>query len=458
VFQINNFTKVVIQKNPVKNLRGLKARATLKILSPINLKNHKTRVSMNKRTCKSSILIVDDDKISLKILSEFLGNKGFNVLVAENSKECFQITQNAQPDLILLDVLMPGSLSGFEVCQRLKSEKPTRDIPVIFMTSLTETVDKVKGFELGGGDYITKPFEYQELLARVKTHLSVRQLQQELRQSVEIERSRSQKLEAAQQKVHRLLEQTIKQSHNTEVLEKYQTVLKKREMELETVDSLAHRLKNVLNAITTLSTRLSKDCSYLKPLINAGALNSLQQITETEVKMVNLVEGLELLVEFFLEKPVEFELLEMSDIVTKVIEKRLAHEIKQYQAQIKLADIWPTIPGHQPWLEEVWMNYISNGLKYGGKPPHLELGATPLHHEKVRFWIRDNGQGLTPAEQAKLFTAKNNPQPVCTDGKGFGLCLVQQLVEKMDGEVGVESRKGKGSLFYFTLPAYIKYP
>ncbi len=411
---------------------------------------------MDKRTYKNTILIVDDDKISLKALSHSLGKKDFEILVAENGEDALQITQNAHPDLILLDVRMPRGISGFEVCQRLKSEKTTRGIPIIFMTALTETVDKVKGFELGGDDYITKPFEHQELLARVKTHLSIRQLQQQLQQSLENERSHSQKLEMARQKVHRLLEQTIKQSDGTEVLEKYQTVLKKRDRELETVVDFAHCLKNALNTITSLSTRLSKDCSYFKPLVNVGSLKSLQQIGEAGLKTVNIVEGLELLAELFLEKPVEFELLEMSDIVTKVIEERLPHEIKQYQAQIKLADIWPTIPGYQPWLEEVWMNYISNGLKYGGKPPHLELGATPLHHENVRFWIRDNGQGLTKAEQAKLFTPKRNPQQeVCAEGEGLGLLIVQQLVEQMGGEVGVESRKGKGSLFYFTLPAYM---
>jgi two-component system sensor histidine kinase/response regulator len=419
------------------------------------MKNHKTGVPMDKRTYKNTILIVDDDKFSSKALSHFLGKQGFNILVAENGEDGLQITQNAQPDLILLDVRMPKGISGFEVCQRLKSDKTTQKIPIIFMTALTETVDKVKGFELGGDDYITKPFEHQELLARVKTHLSIRQLQQQLQQSLENERDRSQKLDAARQKVHQLLEQTIKQSDGADVLEKYQTVLKKRDWELEIVVYLAQCLKNALNTITSLSTRLSKECSYIKPLVNVGSLKSLQQIGETGVKTVNIVEGLELLAELFLEKPVEFELLEMSDIVTKVIEERLPHEIKQCQAQIKLADIWPTIPGYQPWLEEVWMNYISNGLKYGGKPPHLELGATPLHHEQVRFWIRDNGQGLTKAEQAELFTPKNNPHQVCAEGEGLGLVIVQQLVKKMGGQVGVESKKGKGSLFYFTLPAYM---
>ncbi|HEC85652.1 MAG TPA: response regulator, partial [Thioploca sp.] len=100
---------------------------------------------MNDRTHKNTILIIDDVKITLEVLSQFFREKGFNVLVAENGEEGVQVTEQAHPDLILLDIMMPDGISGFEVCQRLKSVETTRDIPIIFMTALTETVDKLKG-------------------------------------------------------------------------------------------------------------------------------------------------------------------------------------------------------------------------------------------------------------------------------------------------------------------------
>ena len=414
---------------------------------------------MNDRTHKNTILIIDDVKITLEVLSQFFREKGFNVLVAENGEEGVQVTEQAHPDLILLDVLMPDGISGFEVCQRLKSEKTTQDIPIIFMTALTETVDKLKGFELGAADYVTKPFQYEELLARVFAHLSIRKLQQELTQQNQLlkdEIRRSQKLEAAQQKTHQLLEQTLKSQGNsgTDDLENCQTELKKCHTELDTfAHTVAHDLKNPLNTIIALSQQLGKNSSQNRPQrLDAQSTKALQLFSEAGQLAANIVDSLHLLVG--IQKPVELELLEMSDIVTKVIEERLAYMIKQYQAQIKLAKIWPTVPGYQPWLEEIWINYISNGLKYGGKPPHLELGATPLHHEKVRFWIRDNGQGLTKIKPDELFAPSRLQQPLRAKEDGLGLPMVQQLVEKMGGEVGVESTKRRGCLFYFTLPAY----
>jgi two-component system sensor histidine kinase/response regulator len=409
---------------------------------------------MNKSTSSDTILIVDDVKITLEVLSQFFGEKGFNVLVAENGEETLKITQNVHPDLILLDIMMPEGISGFEVCQRLKSQKTTQDIPIIFMTALTDTVDKIKGFKLGAADYVTKPFQYEELLARINAHLSIRKLQLELQaqnQLLKDEIRRSQKLEAARQQTQRLLKHTLTSQEPATELEKCQTKLEKRNTELDAfAHTIAHDLKKPLNTIVRLSTQ-QNGLEKMPPKVLS--ITTRQQIREAGLKAVNIAESLLLLAGVLREEPVELELLEMSDIVTKVIEERLAYMIKQYQAKIKLAEIWPTVPGYQPWLEEIWINYISNGLKYGGKPPHLELGAAPLHHEKVRFWVRDNGQGLTKIKPDELF-APSNLHPLRAKGDGLGLPVVQQLVEKMGGEVGVESTKGRGCLFYFTLPAY----
>lgn len=127
----------------------------------------------------ATVLIVDDVPANLGVLLEFLGNAGFKVLVAESGAGALEQLAYARPDIVLLDVMMPG-LDGLEVCRRLKKEPATRDIPVIFMTALTETIDKVAGFEAGGVDYVSKPVQPEEVLARVRAHLEIRRLQQEV--------------------------------------------------------------------------------------------------------------------------------------------------------------------------------------------------------------------------------------------------------------------------------------
>src|SRR4028119_1055585 len=116
------------------------------------------------------ILIVDDNPTNIKVLSSFLKENGFKVLVFRDSESTLQMVPKISPDLILLDVMMP-EIDGFELCRRLKESPATQDIPVIFMTALSDTVDKVKGLTIGGVDYITKPIQYEEVLARINVHL-----------------------------------------------------------------------------------------------------------------------------------------------------------------------------------------------------------------------------------------------------------------------------------------------
>ncbi|NJO17336.1 MAG: response regulator [Thioploca sp.] len=138
------------------------------------------------------IFIVDDMPANLGILDEFLSHHGFEVLIAQDGKSALAKVEKAQPHLILLDILMP-ELDGFETCRRFKANPITQDIPIIFMTALTDTVDKVKGFELGAVDYITKPFEQEEVLARIKTHLRISQLQQQLQiQNIQLQEKNEQ--------------------------------------------------------------------------------------------------------------------------------------------------------------------------------------------------------------------------------------------------------------------------
>lgn len=129
----------------------------------------------------STLLIVDDVPANLRVLVGYLKNFNFKVRVAQDGVDALEQVKIAAPDLILLDVMMPN-LNGLEVCRRLKADATTKEIPVIFMSALDDTFDKIAGFEAGGVDYITKPFQHEEVLARISTHLTIKHLQQEIKQ------------------------------------------------------------------------------------------------------------------------------------------------------------------------------------------------------------------------------------------------------------------------------------
>jgi len=144
-----------------------------------------------------TLLIVDDVPINLKMLMNYLGSLNYKILVAEEGANALSIAASSQPDLILLDVMMPN-MDGFETCRRLKAQDSTRDIPVIFMTGLGSTTDKVTGFQVGGVDYLIKPVQYEEVLARIRTHLTLRRLQQRLAQQNEVLAEQNQQLQQTQ--------------------------------------------------------------------------------------------------------------------------------------------------------------------------------------------------------------------------------------------------------------------
>jgi signal transduction histidine kinase len=143
----------------------------------------------------------------------------------------------------------------------------------------------------------------------------------------------------------------------------------------------------------------------------------------------------------------------MGEIVKESL-ARLTSMIDEHKARIVTPeeDAWPVALGYAPWVEEVWANYISNAIKYGGTPPQIELGATVQDDDMVRFWVRDNGPGLSSKEQERLFTQFTRLDETRAEGHGLGLSIGKRIVEKLGGQVGVEISSDQGSVFSFTLP------
>ncbi len=209
--------------------------------------------------------------------------------------------------------------------------------------------------------------------------------------------------------------------------------------------TVAHDLKNPLSALTGMAEILAEDFASNKDLSH-----HLLSMVRSGRKASNIVEELLTLASVRQQDDIELQPLVMDYIIAET-QDRLEHLIKEVGAEFMLPTVWPVAFGHAPWIEEIWANYISNAIKYGGTPPKMELGATELPNGQVRFWIRDNGQGLTPEQQSQLFTPFTQLKQARAKGHGLGLSIVRRIAEKLGGEVGVESEVGQGSTFYFTL-------
>jgi len=213
--------------------------------------------------------------------------------------------------------------------------------------------------------------------------------------------------------------------------------------------TVAHDLKSPLNPIIGFADVLAKGHRTLPAHQTEEYLTIIARNTR---KMANVVDEL-LLLAHVRQAEVMVEPVCMATILAES-QQRLNYMFKEYQAEINMPSDWPQVIGYGPWVEEVWVNYLSNGLKYGGQPPRLELGATRLADGMVRFSVRDNGPGLKPEDQAQLFTPFTQLEQIRAAGHGLGLSIVRRIVEKLGGQVGVESEgvPGQGCLFFFTLP------
>jgi len=214
--------------------------------------------------------------------------------------------------------------------------------------------------------------------------------------------------------------------------------------------TVAHDLRDSISAIVSSTDLIQLDIE-LGDL--EAALEANQIIFSSASKTLYIIKEL-LTLATVREEDVYREKVEMGKVIAES-ENRLREIILQSRATIIKPDKWPVIKANPAWLEEVWINFIGNALKYGGSPPVIELGAEQLYAEnKVKFWIKDNGLGLTAREQEKLFRQFARLDPVRAQGTGLGLSIVKRIIEKLGGNVGVFSNAipGKGSVFYFILP------
>jgi PAS domain S-box-containing protein len=224
--------------------------------------------------------------------------------------------------------------------------------------------------------------------------------------------------------------------------------------------TVAHDLLNPLGLMLGFADALAEDHTALPD----GELRRyLRTISSSAHKMRNIVDEL-LLLASVRRSDVDMVPLDMAQIVAEA-QGRLTDMIEEHQADIVMPDTWPQVMGHSLWVEQVWVNYLSNAIKYGGQPPRIQLGfemeavrlepqGDDVSPQMVRFWVRDNGSGLTHQEQAQLFAPFTRLGQVRARGYGLGLSIVQRIVEKLGGQVGVESEgiPGMGSTFRFTLP------
>ena len=357
----------------------------------------------------ATLLIVDDKPQNLRLISDFLAEQGFELMLSRSGAQALEKIELAMPDLVLLDVTMPR-MDGFEVCRRLKNNARTASLPVIFMTALDDTAHKVEGFRLGAVDYITKPIQREELLARIQHHLQLHSLQKEL----------------------------ISKSAD----------LAQKNAELEAyAHTIAHSLKTPLAAASRFLEILHK---YKSDDLSAQQRPLVQQAFGALAMTGEAVDAL-LLLSTVAQQSVELHPLQMDPLVAQVL-SQLADLQVRTRASLTLPKAWPPALGYAPWVGEVWLNLLSNALKYGGSPPSIELGGTP-DGSHVRFWVRDNGQTLSEQERKRIFVPFTRLHQERAAGHGLGLATVQRIVAKLGGWVGVSAGSQGGNEFFFALPA-----
>ncbi|OKH33173.1 hybrid sensor histidine kinase/response regulator [[Phormidium ambiguum] IAM M-71] len=386
---------------------------------------------MNENLISPDILIVDDIPDNIRLLSSMLVDNGYRVRKVVSGERALKAIALQVPDLILLDIRMPD-MDGYEVCRRLKASDITKGIPIIFISAADDVFDKVKGFQTGGADYITKPFEPIEVVARVEQQLVMRRYQQELFAKNE---------QLAQRNIQ--LEREIKQRQQAEGRLKV------------FVHAVSHDLRNPVTGISLLlQSYLSNSTENIvldKPTVEMMLASCIRQLQLID----SLVETQKLEANNY---PLNLQSISLFALTNSVIKAWFPMlTSSRVVLNNRILSKLPYIHVDPEQLWRVFENLIGNALKYNSPGITLTLDAqVDAKTSMLRVSVVDNGIGIPKTECDKLFDlyvrgrgAKNRT------GSGLGLYICRQIVEAHGGHIGVESELGKGTLFWFTLPLSI---
>jgi signal transduction histidine kinase len=353
----------------------------------------------------ATILIVDDTPANLALIVEYLEARQFRMLVAQGGEEGLQRAALVQPDLILLDAIMPG-IDGFEVCRRLKARESTRDIPVIFMTSLADTQDKLTAFAVGAVDYVVKPLQVEEVMARANAQLALRAMHRQLTAA-------------------------------------------NRELEAFTY-SVSHDLRAPLRAISSFAHILNKDS---RESLGEEGGRCLDRIIATSASMATLIEDLLLYARTACapEGALPVPLAPLVQHLKTIFGERIAST----GARLEIREPLATPLGDPTLIGQILNNLVDNALtyRYAQGTPEVRISSKRIGGHVV-IQVADNGIGIEPEYHEKIFQVfqrlhSRDEYP----GTGLGLAIVAKAVRVMEGEVSVESALGSGSTFTVRLPA-----
>ncbi len=360
-----------------------------------------------KKRNKPIILIVDDVPRNIQVLGAILNKKDYELAVAMNGQQALDTVAKIKPDLILLDVMMPV-MDGHEVCRRLKENESTKDIPVIFITAKTESEDIIRGFELGAVDYITKPFIGSELIARVHTHLSLKNTKESLQDEI-----------ATKNKFFSIISHDLRGSFGI-ILSFVQLIQENKEFlsadELnELLDDIGKTSKNTLNLLENLLEWARAQTGRLKYNPENLHVNDLSSDTIQEKQEIATNKDIKLLSEVNME-----------------------HKVFADKNMVML----------------VLRNLVSNAIKFTPKGGKIIISSKE-EDEFVKLAVTDTGVGIDEDKIDTLFKIDLKVSTLGTDneqGNGLGLVLCKEFVEHNGGVIGIDSEKDKGTSVWFTLP------
>ncbi len=353
------------------------------------------------------ILIVDDHSQNLSVLGNMLREHGYRFVIAETGYEALDFVKKKIPDLILLDIMMPD-MSGLEVCKRLKQESAFSDIPVIFLTAKRETEDIIQGFKLGAVDYVTKPFNKEELMVRVNTRLELKEVREKLRQALATK-------------------------------DKFFSII-------------AHDLMNPFNALLGFSSLLLTEAETISA---EERQEFIQDIQKASIQGHNLLSNLLFWARSQTGKlEVNLITLDLEEVVENNVEF-VSENAKHKGINLLILLENQPILADKNMLDTVIRNLLSNAIKFTPKNGTIEI-SSKKEANTVVISISDTGVGISAENMEKLFRIDVNHTTVGTQretGNGLGLILCKEFIEKQGGTIKVESEEGKGSRFSISLPS-----